>query len=65
MQMAIGLFLTRFEFDDFITLRYPSTLYAFDSSFLDLIYDLAVGRVGAIDDLITLLLVHDLCPLSL
>ena len=60
----VGLFFTRTEFNDLVSLRYPSANYPFHTSFLDRIFDITNGHVGAIVDFIGTILAHDVSPLS-
>ena len=45
---AVGLFFSREEFDDLIFRQYPILEYHFHSSFLDSVFHLMAGHVGAV-----------------
>jgi hypothetical protein len=61
--IPIGLLLDRIDFHDYMSRRHPSSRYHFDSTFLHLLYDLTIGHVGAIEDLIRVVTTHNVCPL--
>jgi hypothetical protein len=56
-----GLFLTRTEFDTFISLRYPPQQYKFDDAFYNDVYEMTAGHVGAAGDLIQVITAQDVC----
>ena len=53
---SVGLLFTRTEFDDLVTKQYPRN--RLDSSFLDNIFDLTGGHVGAFLDFIDITVNH-------
>ena len=56
---AAGLLFTRMEFNDLVSVMYPSSEYAFDISFFDNLFDITEGHVGAIVDFMRIILAHD------
>ena len=64
-RQPVGLLLTRPEFDDLVSRRYPSEQHSFDATFLDLTYSLTVGHVGAVCELLKAILDLDqVCPFA-
>lgn len=59
--VPIGLFLTPTEFDEFISKQYPPASYSFDQTFLRWIFHLTLGHVGAIEDLLHVVIATDVC----
>jgi hypothetical protein len=60
---SVGLFFTRTEFDDLVTKRYP--MNCLDSSFLDNVFDLTGGHVGAFLDFIKIVVNHNVSTFAL
>ena len=56
---AVGLFFTQMEFDNLVSLLYPSPDYFFDVSFLNALFNITQGHVGAIIDFIWIILTDD------
>lgn len=56
---SVGLFLTWDEFNDFIHRYYPSPQHNFHPKFLDEVYKLTVGHVGALMDFMSVITAHD------
>jgi len=56
---AVGLLFTRTEFNDLIAKRFPQSDYHFDLSLLNSVFDLTGGHVGAIIDLMSIVIAHD------
>lgn len=61
----IGLFFSQAEFGDLVSKRYPSSNFSFHASFFDRVYDLTQGHIGAVKDLIKVVLAHSVSPLLL
>ena len=61
---AAGLLFTRMEFNDLVSVMYPSSEYAFDISFFDSLFNVTEGHVGAIIDFIRVILADDVCRIS-
>ncbi len=61
---AAGLLFTRMEFNDLVSVMYPSPEYAFDTSFFDSLFNLTEGHVGAIVDFIGIILADDVRRIS-
>ncbi len=61
---AAGLLFTRMEFNDLFSVMYPSPEYVFDTSFFNGLFDLTEGHVGAIVDLMGIILADDVRPIS-
>jgi hypothetical protein len=57
----IGLFLTSEEFEDFISKKYPRSQFHFDTTFHRWVFDISQGHVGAIADVIRVVLAHHVC----
>jgi len=55
----VGLFFTRPEFDDLVTTLYPSPQHRLDSSFLNAVFELTQGHVGAFFDFIKIIVNHE------
>ena len=65
-RQPVGLLLTRPEFDDLVSRRYPSEQHSFHATFLDSIFSLTVGHVGAVCDLLAVILaLDDVCSLTM
>lgn len=58
--IEVGLLLTKHEFDDFVEKRFPGNI--FDQDFLDCIYDLTTGHVGACEDVLEVIQANDVSP---
>ena len=58
--IAVGLLLTKAEFLDFVTKKFSG--HRFDKAFLDSIYDLTAGHVGACKDVLNIIQAHDVSP---
>ena len=56
---AVGLFFSREEFDDLIFRQYPILEYHFHSSFLDSVFHLTAGHVGAVLAFVTVIVGND------
>jgi len=52
---AVGLYLTRAEFNEFVNLR----KYTFDPACLDFIFGISSGHAGAINDVINVISCDD------
>lgn len=61
---AAGLLFTRMEFNDLVSVAYPSPEYVFDISFFDGLFNLTEGHVGAIVDLIGIVLADNVRRIS-
>ena len=61
---AAGLLFTRMEFNDLVSVMYPSPEYAFDTSFFDSLFNLTEGHVGAIVDFMGIILADDVRRIS-
>jgi hypothetical protein len=60
--VAVGLLLTEREFHDFISKKFSG--HRFDDAFLEAIYDLTTGHVGACKDLLEAIQAHDVSACS-
>ena len=60
---AAGLFFTRAEFDELVSTHYPTTEYLFHPSFLDKVFGITEGHVGAMRDFMNIVLSDDVCTL--
>ena len=56
---AAGLLFSRVEFDDLISKDYPDSMYHFDSSFFDFVFDITGGHVGAVKDFLLAIIGHN------
>ncbi len=56
---AVGLLFNETEFKDLVAKRFPQSHYYFHLSFFGHVFDLTCGHVGAIHDLIRLIVAHD------
>jgi hypothetical protein len=59
-QIEVGLLLTKPEFYDFVEKRFSGN--RFDKDFLDSIYDLTAGHVGACEDVLKVIRANDVSP---
>ena len=55
-RQPVGILLTRPEFDDLMSRRYPPEQHSFHPSFLDAVFSLTAGHVGAVCDLLEVIL---------
>lgn len=60
---SVGLLFTRTEFSDLVTKQYPRN--RFDSSFLDNVFDITGGHVGAFLDFIKIIVDHKVSTFAL
>ena len=60
---SVGLLFTRTEFDDLVTKQYPRN--RLDSSFLDNVFDITGGHVGAFLDFIKIIVNHNVTAFAL
>jgi hypothetical protein len=60
---SAGLFFSRVEFDNLVSTMYPSPKYSFDNSFFDELFDITDGHVGAITEIIRIILAHEVGPI--
>lgn len=60
---AVGLLFSRAEFDELVLKQYP--LYQLDSSFLDMVFKISEGHVGAMDSILSIILGSDVCTFLL
>ena len=60
---SAGLFFSRMEFDNLVSTMYPSPKYSFDNAFFDELFDLTDGHVGAITEIIRIILAHEVGPI--
>jgi hypothetical protein len=60
---SVGLLFTRTEFGDLVTKQYPKN--GLDSSFLDNVFDLTAGHVGAFLDFIKIIVNHKVSTFAL
>ena len=57
-------FLPEWEFDNLVSVMYPFPKYVFDISFFDSLSSLTEGHVGAIIDLMRIILADDVRRIS-
>ena len=57
-----GLFFSRVEFDNLVSMKYPTPKYLFDNSFFNELFDITDGHVGAITEFIRIILAHEVGP---
>ena len=57
--LPVGLFLPRKEFNGLISRQYPNPEYHFHLSFLDSVFDLTEGHVGAVLAFMMVITMHD------
>ena len=50
---------TRSEFDDLVIRHYPSSKFCFHSSFLEAVFNITNGHVGAIHNFINIIIADD------
>jgi hypothetical protein len=60
---SVGLFFMRTEFDNLVAKLYPRN--CLDSSFLNNIFDLTGGHVGALCDFIKIIVTHNVSTFAL
>ena len=61
--ITVGLLLTQEEFHDFVKKRFGQN--CFSPEFLESIYELTTGHVGACEDVLEVIQAHDVTPLIL
>jgi energy-coupling factor transporter ATP-binding protein EcfA2 len=62
---AAGLLFTRAEFDELVSKQYPYSEYHFHPSFLDMVFGITEGHVGAMYSFLHIILGSDVCTFSL
>ena len=62
---AVGLLFTRAEFDELVSKQYPSSEYHFHPSFLDTVFGITEGHVGAMYSFLTIIVGSDVCTFLL
>jgi hypothetical protein len=55
----VGLLFSRMEFDELVSKQFSSPEHYFHSSFLDEVFNLSGGHVGAIHDFVRIIMAHD------
>jgi hypothetical protein len=61
----VGMLLTRSEFGDLVSKRYPSEQTSFHPTLLDSIFSITAGHAGAASDILEVILaLDDVCPFA-
>jgi hypothetical protein len=60
---AAGLLFNRAEFDELLSVRYTFSECPFDRSFLDSVFEITQGHVGAISSFLSIITGSDVCTL--